>query len=280
MKKALTNALLLCSLFYLVPSHAENSITEKHAEFLAKQKPASDFMRKLNALIGPFLSLPPAQQATTRQRTIEWHEAQKKVGIPSDYHIPVYKKSESGLHAWALKGSLAAVDTNAMYVDEKAMSHSDYGSQRKAILHEAVHQKYLDPLYLKATVILCAIGSSLGVEVIKKPQVLSTTQFNLLKTVIPCCLTYALYEYLSPLIEYRADLEAAYLTQCSACIASSASALRRSPVNFQDEYCSKGYLSAHELEEIAQEHARNGALCEYHSLCARNKTVAFDIKPQ
>lgn len=280
MKNCLQLLILFSSMLICSDVHAEKACIKRHKDFFRQQKPASDFLRKINALIGPFLSLPPEKQATTRQLTIEWQEAQKKVGIPYDYYIPVYKKSESGLHAWTLKGSLAAVDTNAMYVDEKVMSITDYGSQRKTVLHEAVHQKYLDPLCLKATAVVCALGSSFGVEMIKKPPFLSTTQFNIIKTLIPCGLTYALCKYLSPLIEYRADLEAAYLTNCSECIASSASALKRNPIDFQADYCSKGYLSAQELEEIAHEHARNGALCQYHASRTRNKTVAFNTKPE
>lgn len=271
--------IIILSLLSFSAGRAENPRIKNHKEFLSKQKRASDFLRKINALIGPFLSVPSQKQVAKPQFVTEWKHAQNKVGIPAEYYIPVYAKSEAGLHAWTVQGSLAAVDTNAMYVDEKIMDKIDYGSQRKAIFHEAVHQKYLDPLCLKGSIIFFAILSSLGVEMIAKPQFLSKNLFNGIKTLLPCGLTYVLYNYTSRAIEYRADLEAAYLTQCSVCIASAASALKGTPEKFQHDYCCKGYLSAHELSEIAHEHARTGALCAHHASRTRNKRATLNIKP-
>jgi hypothetical protein len=250
----------------------EKSITEKHKEFLAEQKAASPLARKLNAIIGPYICINPKTEAAKEKYQAMWHAAQDQLEIEPQYHLPIFEIGDSSIFNFINAKAIAITQDNALYIKEDAINSKNYGMQKRIFLHEAAHHKYLDPFYGKVIALSTLISMVFGAELIKKPRFLSKFKFEVLKCIGTFGIWFTLIDYSKYCFERRADLGAAYALNCYACCRNVQDHKSAQTSESQKQHSKSGYLSAEELEEIAQDHERNGNICEYHRSYYHNRS--------
>jgi hypothetical protein len=184
-------------------------------------------------------------------------------------------------------------DNNSFSIDNISLSCFTH-------YHEAGHHKYLDPFYTwqralffwisdYALTYFGALGLPLfslyTIATTKNPKISSILNKFPKSTFVAAFLTsYGIAIPASlllnkhaaiPLIynnlvkqkqlhERRADLEAAYALKCDQCVQTNADYSKILSPKDQEPNAKNGYLSWKDLEAIAQEHKKNGHMCDFH----------------
>lgn len=267
---------------------------QKHQEFLAQQKTPSAFMRWVNRTFGAYIAIllykSPFKEASVHKEKL-WEEAQNDLNIEKHDRLPLRAFDHEKMDKDALKAGEGLIcgicAPDLVYINENCPG------ERFTLLHEAAHHKYLDPLnqYFKIilykkimpfTVYAANAALTVGLTYIAtytamKMKKLSTRQFTQCFALLTQFFALPAYLVMTPglvasidsynkpflasiskMHEYRADLEAAYASKCFECVKERA--------DTREGYSStkNSYLGAEELEEIAQEHLRQGNVCKYH----------------
>jgi hypothetical protein len=294
---------LLCSSAFAQGMEKEKTTVEKHKEFLAQQKEPSTFMRWVNKFAGPYVFGDyPSKPAKPCHEQL-WKKAQNDLNIPAQYHAHIVafdsKKVDLAKDESNELGVVGAM-IDKMYVNEDVDNLIGYGISRFTYYHEGAHHKYLDPfnrlkrkLYFKISDLVLTLSSALGLSLCSlyigtkiKNSKISLLLYNfpvtafLTSALITLPSAFLLNKYsigpvIDPLIrnnlekyakfcERRADLEAAYALKCDQCVQDRANDIKSCSPKDQELTTKNGYVSWEELEEIAQEHKRNGLMCDYH----------------
>jgi|GEM_PF-2484950 len=175
-------------------------------------------------------------------------QAQFKVGIPEDRHLPI-KKLNPTSPLGELAGAIAEAD--AIYVNEDKFDKRAFGAVHCMLCHESIHVKYNDKVVDQIIEIIVLIGASVGTFLILK-----TFDVRVLRKTLSLVVGFSLSSYVTSqyhhFMECRADTEGHYATQCSSCVREHGA---RRAVLFEKEDCPlkyNGYLWAQDLEKIAQ----------------------------
>lgn len=192
-------------------------------------------------------------------------EAQSALGIPEEHHIPTKKFDPECIMA---KFAGAVAEPDAIYVNEEKLDQREYGDQRTALFHEAVHTKYNDmsmDLLLEFTALCTAsYGAHRGIKSTKTPG-----RFKILHGIAVMLTGLVAADATSTqfgkFIERRADIEGHYATQCSTCVQESADHRRQIFEHDDNLLKNNGYLWAQDLESIAQALDQQQQKCDYHN---------------
>jgi hypothetical protein len=297
--KSIIKSILIVGLFCTSSfvQSMEKTIIEKHKEFLAQQKEPSNFMRWVNKNLGKYV-LPdyPSKPATPIHQEM-WKKAQNDLNIPEQYHAPIVLSDSKKNN---LRNSdntiIEALMSYKMYVNEESHNPIGFPFSRYILYHEAAHHKYLDAfkewqrnLFFNVSNAVLTSCSTIGFSLfslyiyskINNQEISLLQKFPLAASLTSCIITFPLSVLLSKytvapfinnnlkklgqFIERRADLEAAYTIKCDQCVQVVANNRKNlgSPTD-QELLAEKGYLSWQEFEAIAQEHKKNGNVCDYH----------------
>ena len=214
-----------------------------------------------------------------------WQEAQTALSIPSDRWVPLKKMSSTGYMA-ALKGSYAAAEPTATYIDENEFDNLSTGGIRCTLFHEAVHIKYnhtaMGTIIRNCLFWSSGLGAFLVMNKLFKRQ--SNDYFHLLGKLV--CAYGVGYSFANSRLgsvkesckERDADIEGYYATGCYQCVQEliidndrqqielekdQTILAHRRAINMESE--TKGYLTPDELEKIIEDLKMENKVCPVHT---------------
>lgn len=228
-------------------------------------------LRWVNKNVGFWLRLPtPAHKQASDELQELATEAQKAVGIPPEYHLPL--RNGTSRYSY-MDGTVAECEPNALYIyprkiekysKEKKEWVLDYPLMRISLFHEAIHAKYCDPLvtrvsfffpflcYWNINVLLQKQTSLKLLQKLSKNPVWKTAN-----TIASVVAGTKIYQNIAKMVEYRADVEAAEALKCYECAWKMAWLANSSLME-------EGYASKDELMEIVNHHSHNKLDCKFH----------------
>jgi hypothetical protein len=225
------------------------------------------------------------------------------LNIPEQYHAPIVAFDLEKTNLFKGDIVIAGMMRDKMYVNDE-IHKLDYTISRFNHYHEAAHHKYLDPfnawaraLCFKISAAVLTSGGALGLPysllyatskiknskisslLCRFPSITFLTFLTSYIITIPSSLLlrdYAIYPLIVPSVnknlekysqfrERRADLTAGYALKCDECIQARAERHKNGSAIDQELLAKDGYVSWKELEAIAQEHKKNGLVCDYHN---------------
>lgn len=232
-----------------------------YKEFLAQQKPASNFEHSLNKHLGQYINLPISSVDASDDTKLLWNKAQDALNIPKEFYLPVEHFSESSLLSIMQISGLCTV--NKMYIHPNFSQYS-MGVQQFIMYHEGTHHKYLDATkanFLNLGIIASAFVAS------KKISNMFTHGKRWYVTTLRLVGSWGLARIFShsytKQMEHRADLNAANTLKCHICLDEYIQAL---PPQNEIERTQKGYLSLDKFKAIAKEQKQSNDVCAQHKI--------------